>query len=194
MLSVSDQLCHLCKLHFGFLVRIFQITGHHSGDQKYLLSVMVKRDNLVKKHEIHVPEIFYCFIGKLKLRLAVFNVIVGEISYQTASECRHFFEYRALVFFQDLSNCFSRMLYLLLRFLFGSVFMNLTDLKISIRTGDLHRWFISQEGIPSPHLCLAGTFQQVTVSAGCAKSPHHFYGCITVGIQLSAYGNAPVFA
>ena len=84
------------------------------------------------------------------------------------------------------------MFYLLLCYFFGTVLMDLSDLKISIGTGDLHGWFISQEGIASPYLCLTGTFQQIAVS-GCAKSPHHFYRCIAVGIQFSAYGNTPVF-
>ena len=129
---------------------------------------MVKGDHLVKKHQIHVPEILYCLIGKLQLRLAVLDVIVGKISYQTSGKSRHIFQHRAFVFFQDLPNGISRMLHLLYVFFFSPILMDPADLKLSVCTGDLHGWLISQEGIASPYLCLAGTFQKIAVSAGCA--------------------------
>ena len=129
---------------------------------------MIKSDYLVKKHQVHIPEILYSLIGKFQLRLAVLDVIVGKISYQTTGECRHIFQHRTFVFFQDLADGISRMLYLLYSFFFGSVLVDLSDLKISVCTGDFHRWLISQEGIASPYFCLACTFQKITVSAGCA--------------------------
>ena len=129
---------------------------------------MVKSDHLVKKHQIHVPEILYCLIGKLQLRLAVLDVIVGKISYQTSGKGRHIFQHRAFVFFQYLPDSISRMLHLLYDFFFSPILMDSADLKLSVCTGDLHGWLISQEGIASPYLCLAGTFQKIAVSAGCA--------------------------
>ena len=129
---------------------------------------MVKGDHLVKKHQIHVPEILYCLVGKLQLRLAVLDVIVGKISYQTSGKGRHIFQHRAFVFFQDLADSISRMFHLLYGFFFASVLVDLPDLKSSVCTGDLHGWLISQEGIAAPYLCLAGTFQKIAVSAGCA--------------------------
>ena len=129
---------------------------------------MIKSDYLFKKHQVHIPKILYGLIGKLQLRLTVLDVIIGKISYQTAGECWHVFQYRAFVLFQDLPDSISRMFYLLHGFFLGSVFMDSSYLELSVRTGDLHGWFISQEGITSPNLCLTGTFQKIAMSAGCA--------------------------
>lgn len=63
--NVSDQICHFLKFFLCFLVRIFQVVQHDSCDQKYFLSVMVKGDHLVKKHQIHVSEIRIFVFAKL---------------------------------------------------------------------------------------------------------------------------------
>ena len=129
---------------------------------------MIKGNYLVKKHQIHIAEILYCLVGKLQFWLTVFDIIVGKISYQATGKCRHIFQHRAFVFFQDLADSISRMFHLLYGFFFASVLVDLPDLKSSVCTGDLHGWLISQEGIAAPYLCLAGTFQKIAVSAGCA--------------------------
>ena len=50
MLPVSDQLRHFLQFLYCFLVGGFQIICHHTCDQKYFLSEMVKYDHLIKKH------------------------------------------------------------------------------------------------------------------------------------------------
>ena len=50
LLSLSDQICHLLQFLFCLSKRVLQIICHHPCDQKHLLSVMIKGNDLVKEH------------------------------------------------------------------------------------------------------------------------------------------------
>ena len=140
----------------------------HIDNKNDLLSEMIERYYFVKQHQIYIRKFFCIFHLPFCRRFAISKIIVGKISYQATGKCRHIFQHRAFVFFQDLADSISRMFHLLYGFFFASVLVDLPDLKSSVCTGDLHGWLISQEGIAAPYLCLAGTFQKIAVSAGCA--------------------------
>lgn len=127
------------------------------------------------------------------LEVTVFDIIVGEISYQTACKRRHLFHYRSFIFPDDFSESITGMCDLPYGFLCFSLSIGCPDLQCSVCTGNLHGRFIPQERIPAPHFCLAGTFQQVTMTAGFSQNAHYLYRCISVCIKFSAQRNTTIF-
>ena len=58
---------------------------------------MVECDNLVKKHKVNILEIAVVLCVELNPRLAVFDIIISEISDKSAAESRQIVEARRLV-------------------------------------------------------------------------------------------------
>ena len=56
LLPGAEQLAELFELEHGFVVAGFRVLKRHIDDQNDLLTEVVKRDHLVKKHEIDVLE------------------------------------------------------------------------------------------------------------------------------------------
>ena len=127
MFAVSDKLCHFLQFLYCRFIRCLKVICHHAGDQENFLFEVIKYDHLVKKHQVHIPEILLFFIFQFQFWLAVFNVIVGEISYQPACERRHIFHHRSFIFPDDFSECIARMCHLFHRFLCLSPRICFTD-------------------------------------------------------------------
>ena len=127
---------------------------------------MIESDDFIEEHQIHVPEILLSFAGQFQLWLAVFDVIVGEVAYQTAGKGRHFFRHRAFISGQDLTECISRMIHVFCRYRLSAVSQVFPDGHLTVKAGDFHGRIVSKEGVPTPCLFLTGALQQVAVSAG----------------------------
>ena len=65
---------------------------------------MVKCNDIVEQHQIHIPEIGFLLIGKAKLWFAVFDLIVGEISDQPAGKCWKPRKFRCPVLINNLTK------------------------------------------------------------------------------------------
>lgn len=170
------------------------LSCQHTGNQQYLLSIMVKCNDRIKQHQIHVPEVLLLMIRQLQLWLTVLDIIVRKISDQPSGKRRHLFQNRTSVLSQYASKRIARMRYrkpVLLRLSIRPCF---PDFHLSVRTGDFHRRLVSKKCVASPHLCLTGTFQHKAMAARATQSAHDLHRRIAVRIQLPANRDSSVLA
>ena len=153
--------------------------------------IVIKGDDLVKKHQVYVPEIGTSFLGKTERRLCVFEIIIGEISHQAARERRQAFDFRTLIFSEDLPDCVSGMLGRegLCRLFF--FFSAPPDRHLPVHAGQLHRGSVAQERVAAPFLIVLRALQEITVAAGSLECPHHLNGGEGIAVDLPAGGNPP---
>ena len=140
-----DQICHVLQLLLGFLVRNIYIFRFYPCDKKQLLSVMVKGDHLVKKHQVHIPEILLSFRSQLQFRFTVSDIVIRKISNQAAGKCRKAFYFRTFVLIQYLPQGFSRMSYMTDLLFLLSVFSGMPDLHFTLTAGNFHHRVISKK-------------------------------------------------
>ena len=145
-LSGTQEIAHLFQLHDRPVVlslqcpfRVFPET--HICDQDDLLPEMVKGDDLVKEHQIHI---FKCF-GILCLcphrGFAVSEIIIGEISYQSSGKGGKILKSRALMIREDLAEIPGRVV---------CPEPDAACIHLPVHAGDLHLRVISKKGISAP--------------------------------------------
>ena len=155
-------------------------------NQKNFLAEIVKGNDLVKHHQIHIPEIILRLGEKFQRRLAVLQIIVRKISHQASAECGEPFHLRTPVLLQQPA-------YFLLRtpghpgfdlkaLLSGQVSRpvgsgctacSIRRLPVppdlhrhsSIHTGQLHCGIIAEKRVSAPSLPVLDTLKQKAVAA-----------------------------
>ena len=153
---------------------------------------MVKCNDRIKQHQIHVPEVLLLVIRQFQLWLTVLDIIVRKISDQPSGKRRHLFQNRTSVLSQYASKRIARMRYSKLVLLLLPIRPCFLDFHLSIRTSDFHRRLISKKCVASPHLCLTGTFQHKAMAARATQSAHDLHRRIAVRIQLPANRDSSV--
>ena len=88
LFSVFEQISHLTKLRRRPVVADLNVVEPHIGYQNDLLLHIVKGDDLVEQHEVNVLERLAVLDLASYARLAVAEIIVGEIADQAACEGR----------------------------------------------------------------------------------------------------------
>ena len=129
-------------------------------------------------------------ILQLQLGFTVFDVVVGEVTYQTAGKCGHIVHNRTFVLTDDFTDGIAWMgnLSNLFCTAFCSIAASAKSFRLtgfsnsqdSVCTGDFHGRVISQKRIPAPRFALAGAFQQIAVMTCLLQNPHHLYWCVAV--------------
>ena len=98
----AQQLSQLLQLQNGLAVIDLRFGQGHIGDEDDFLAKIVKCDDLVKQHQVNVLEILAVRSLTANGRLAVTEVIVGEIPHQTAGEGGQPWQLGAFVVSQNL--------------------------------------------------------------------------------------------
>ena len=88
LLAVPQKLFQLLDVPYGFPVIGFGVVRLHIGDQDNFLPYIVKCDDLIEQHQVDVPELLRVGNVPPDARLAVSEIIVGEIPHQSAGERR----------------------------------------------------------------------------------------------------------
>ena len=151
-----QQLGQLVQPPDGFVVVGFQVfrIQRHIHDEHDLLPEVVKGDDLIEEHQVHILEVLGVLGLGAGFRFAVAQIIVGEVPHQTAREGGEVLEPRAFVLRQDLPQD--------LRGVPG-LKGQLPGLHHAVPAGDLHLRVQAQEGVPAPLFAGLGAFQQVAV-------------------------------
>ena len=76
LFSVFKKLCKLFQFHNRFVVSDLHIVQRHIDDENNFLSQVVKSNNLVKKHQVHILEVFGIFHDAFYARFTVPEVII----------------------------------------------------------------------------------------------------------------------
>ena len=100
LFAVLEQSGELMQLFCGSVVAVAAVLDAHVCDKNDFLPHVVKGDDLVEEHEVDVLERLAVLDLALYAGLAVAEVVVGEVAYQTACERRKVIKARALVFRQ----------------------------------------------------------------------------------------------
>ena len=183
-LPVGEEPSHGFQFHLCLVVFRLQILTADVDDEDDLLPEMVKSDNLVKEHQVHIFKPFFVLCIQLQGRFCVFHVIVGEISYQSAGEGGHSFQSWAFVFFYDLPDILAGMLGL--KHHGRSVF----DGQCSVRAGQLQLRVVTQKRVAPPLFIVLDGFQHIAVSADPFQFSQYFNGSVKIRVQLRAHRNA----
>ena len=144
---------------------------------------MVKGNDLVKEHQIKIPK----FLAVLHLRpdgrLAVPQIVIGEVSHKPAGEGREMVKAGAFVLLQDLTQV--------------SGWVRRWEVKASgphlpVPAGDLQTGIKAQEGVASPGLMAGCGLQHIAVGGNLLQDAHGFYGRGEVRQDLAAHRKHPV--
>ena len=169
-----QQLRQLLQPKNGFVVVRFQRIRlqRHIHDEHDLLPQIVKGDDLIKKHQVHILEAFGILRSGAGFRLAVTKVIVGKVAHKTAGEGGQLCKARAFVLCKDLPQRLRG----ILRFK-----GELPGFHHAVAAGDLHFGVKPQKGVASPLFAGLGTFQQVTVGGNVFQDLQRLNGRADVG-------------
>ncbi len=88
LFSIQQELLHVVQLPLRSMIIDLQIIGLDIQDQDQLLSVIVKSDDFVEQHQVHILEAFLVLRIQPQGRFAVFDIVIGKISYQTSGKGR----------------------------------------------------------------------------------------------------------
>ena len=160
--ALQEQLPELLQLHDGLVVARLRVLQGHVHDEDDLLLHVVKGDDLVKEHQVHVLE----GLGVLRVhaggRFAVGQVVVREVADQAPGEGGQIVKLGAFVLAQDLPQ------------LGGGVFRveaQVPHLHLAPDAGDLQFRVIAQKRIPAPLLPLHHGLQHVAVRGDGFQHP-----------------------
>ena len=180
LLPVSQQIRHLSQFPHRPVVPGFRFVQRNIYDQDDLLPEVVKGNDLVKKHQIRVLKSFCIFYLASHRRLAVAQIVVGEISYQSSGEGRQVVEPGTFIMIQDLSEICRRVIRL---------HLNVSHLHLPVHTGDLLLRVVSKECISSPFVICHRRFQHIAVGRYIFQYPHGLDRCGEIRKDLTADGN-----
>ena len=131
---------------------------------------IVKRDDLLEKHEVDVLEILLVLCVELKAWLAVFDVVIAEISYQTARKTRETIKLRRAVAAHHLADIIGGVPRLAgLRFARADVLHS----HHAVKAGYLELGVVSEECVPSPLLLVFHALENVAVTADILQYPQY---------------------
>ena len=179
LLTVAEQVGHAFELQRGLVVVRLHLVQRHIGDQDDLLPQVVKGDDLVKQHQIYIFEI----LGVLRLgagfRLAVTEVIVGEVADQTSCKRRQTGQARAFVPGEDVPQDAGRVV---------GLQGHIPGAQSTVDARYLHLGVVAQKGVAPPLFVGLGGFQQVAVRRNIFKHLHRLDRCADIREDLAADG------
>ena len=185
LFSGLKQLRKLTKLHDRPVVGRLPLIQLHVCNQDDLLPEIVKSDHLIKKHQIHVPELFRILRSCPHRRFAIAQIIVGKISHKTSGKGRQVGEPGTSVVRKHLPDIAGRVL---------RVKTDASRLHFPIPAGDLKPGIESQEGIASPCLILLCRLQQITVGRHIFQNIQRFDGRADIRQDFAGDRKHPVLS
>lgn len=78
LFSIQQELLHVVQLPLRSMIIDLQIIGLDIQDQDQLLSVIVKSDDFVEQHQVHILEAFLVLRIQPQGRFAVFDIVIGK--------------------------------------------------------------------------------------------------------------------
>ena len=153
------------------------MTEVNIDDENDLLADMVEGDDLVKEHEVHVLEGLRVLGFAAGSGLAVSEIVVREVSYETAGEGGQIVKMRAPVVEQDLAEDIGGVI---------GLHLYAAGLHDAVDAGDVHLRVEAEEGVAAPGLVDAGGFQQEAVLIHIFEDPHCLDGRCEIGEDLTA--------
>ena len=103
-LAISYKISHIFKFPDCIIVACFVILKGNICNKDYLLTEVIKGDDLIKEHKIKITEVFGILGIKIYTRLHVLQVIVGEVAHKTPGKCWQVLEIGTFVFSKDLTD------------------------------------------------------------------------------------------
>jgi len=104
LFSIQQELLHVVQLPLRSMIIDLQIIGLDIQDQDQLLSVIVKSDDFVEQHQVHILEAFLVLRIQPQGRFAVFDIVIGKISYQTSGKGRQSRKLGTFILFHDVAD------------------------------------------------------------------------------------------
>ena len=148
LFSGTQERDELPQFQNSFIVAGLRIIQARIDNEDDFLLYMVEGDYFIEQHQIHIPKILSVFHMTAGCRFAVSQIIIGEISDQSAGERRKMLKTRTFIVGQNLPEIF--------RWMF-CMKMNAAGLNFTICAGYLQFGIKSQKCITSPGLvCLCG--------------------------------------
>ena len=185
LFAVLEQVGELLQLFCGSVVAVAAVLNAHVCDKNDFLPHVVKGDDLVEEHEVDVLERLAVLDLALYAGLAVAEVVVGEVAYQTACERRKVIKARALVFRQKRAEIVRRVV---------GMHHGIACIHFAVDAGDFHFRVKAEEGVASPSVvCLRG-FEHVAVRRYSLEYSHRLDRGGEVREQLAAQRQYVVFA
>ena len=141
--AVPQQLHKLSELHHSLVVAGLRLVQGHIDHENELLPQVVKGDDLVKEHQVEVPKGLRVLHLRPDRWLAVPEIVIREVSHQSAGEGREGIEPGAFVSLQDLAQ------------VRGGVLRPKPEASgphLSIPACDLQSGIKAQEGVAAPGL------------------------------------------
>ena len=178
LLAVFQQISQVLQRPDRPVVAGLGIGEAHVGHQDQLLPEVVKGDDLVEEHQVHVPELLRILCLPLCRGLLIGQVIVGEIPYQASGEGGEVVEFRAFVVRQDLPQIGGGIL---------GPEGQAPHLHLPVQAGDLQLRVEAQEGVPPPLLPAVHGFQDVAVGGDVFQLFQGLDGSADVREQLAAH-------
>ena len=176
--AVPQEVCHLTQLQHCLVVAGFPVREPHIDDQNDFLPHMVEGDHLVEQHEVQILEAFGILGLTARGGFTVEEVVVGEVSHQSAGKGGQIVETRTFVIRENLPQHVG-----------GTVGgkAQMIDLHLSVHAGDLHLRVVAQKGVASPFFTLLRRFQQIAVRRDVFENAHGFDGGEKVGEYFAAH-------
>ena len=140
----------------------FQHVELHIDNQDDFLPVVVKGDNLRKKHEIHIPKAFSAALCEAQGRLRVFHIIVSKVADQPAGKGREFRNARCAVPIEQCPDFFLRVCRAVLLF---------SDFNLAVEAADRESRIIAEKAVTPPALLILRRLKEKTVGTLSAQYP-----------------------
>lgn len=172
----AQQLSQLLQLQKGLVVIDLRFGQGHIGDEDDFLAKIVKCDDLVKQHQVNVLEILAVRSLTANGRLAVTEVIVGEIPHQTAGEGGQPWQLGAFVVSQNLPQIGG-----------GVIGLNAqaAGLQHTAAAGDLQFGVKAEKGVAAPLFPVQNRFQKKAVGRDILENAQCLDGGAEIREQLA---------
>ncbi len=180
------QCLHIFQLHHRPVIAGLGIICLHIGDQHDLLAVIVKGNDLVKEHQVHILKAVLILRIQLQRRFAVLDIIIGEISHKPSGKAGQSLQPGALILPENLPDIPAGIILDLLRH------HGCADRHLVVAAADRHDRIIPQKGIPPPLFIRLRTLQQIRMFTDYLQLPQHLDGGGAVGKNLRAHRDHPV--
>ena len=181
--SGPQQFCKLSELQNRLVVAGLRLVQGHIDHKNELLPEMVKGDDLVKEHQVKIPKFLPVLYLRPDGRLAVPQIVIGEVSHKPAGEGREMVKAGAFVLLQDLTQVSGRV---------RRWEVQASGPHLPVPAGDLQTGVKAQEGVAAPGLMAGRGLQHITVSGDLLQDAHGFYGRGKVRQDLAAHRKHPV--
>ena len=181
--SGPQQFRKLSELQHRLVVAGLRLVQGHIDHKNELLPEMVKGDDLVKEHQVKIPKFLPVLYLRPDGRLAVPQIVIGEVSHKPAGEGREMVKTGAFVLLQDLTQVSGRV---------RRWEVQASGPHLPVPAGDLQTGVKAQEGVASPGLMAGRGLQHITVSGDLLQDAHGFYGRGEVRQDLAAHWKHPV--